>query len=283
MPLFNTSMGGPTPKTLVTPDGTTDSIAIEKVDGKTVKPSSTLGNATADKVLQGYTFTSDGGFDIAGTSTASKTIDDSILKSENISSLLEKSKENIQKINSINYEEYFRINKSVPANSNLTTVLDVSGSGKLHMILASGTTNWTTIKDQYVKVTFDNSYIMYVGMLSNYDSSSYKDYSSKGFFFVLRYFMGYQSRYSSYNNLLFHCFGIEDSVVYTRYNSTWKWPGNFERFFMNPQFPCEANSVDNLFPFVASHEPLKFDSSLKIECLSGANSASVEVIYSVDS
>lgn len=70
MPLFNTSMGGSTPKTLVTPDGITDSIAIEKVDGKTVKPSSTLGNATADKVLQGATFTSDGGFSIAGTSTA---------------------------------------------------------------------------------------------------------------------------------------------------------------------------------------------------------------------
>ena len=39
MPLFNTSLGGSTPKTLVTPDGVTDSIAIEKVDGKIVKPS----------------------------------------------------------------------------------------------------------------------------------------------------------------------------------------------------------------------------------------------------
>lgn len=75
MTLFNTSMGGSVPKTLVTPDGTTDSIAIEKVDGKTVKPSSTLGNATADKVLQGYSFTSDGGFEIAGTSTAASDLE----------------------------------------------------------------------------------------------------------------------------------------------------------------------------------------------------------------
>lgn len=74
MPLFNTFMGGSTPETLVTPDGITDSIAIEKVDGKTVKPSSTLGNATAEKVLKGYTFTSDNGFCIPGTSTLEETL-----------------------------------------------------------------------------------------------------------------------------------------------------------------------------------------------------------------
>lgn len=69
MAIINSSSGGVKPKILTTPDGVTDEIAIEKASSGKVKPSSTLGNATADKVLAGSTFTSDSGFTIAGTST----------------------------------------------------------------------------------------------------------------------------------------------------------------------------------------------------------------------
>lgn len=69
MAIINASGGGAKPKILTTPDGVTDEITIEKASSGKVKPSSTLGNATADKVLVGSTFTSDGGFAMAGTST----------------------------------------------------------------------------------------------------------------------------------------------------------------------------------------------------------------------
>lgn len=288
MPLYNTSMGGSTPKTLVTPDGITDSIAIEKVDGKTVKPSSTLGNATADKVLQGYTFTSDGGFDIAGTSTAASDLEAAqgeIAELENeISqsiSLVEKSISGITDIENIAKSisttgKMVHISNTIPkGTATTTTILNISGSGKLHFAKFDGYNN------NYIKITFDNSFVMYVDCSGYYYSS---DTFEQGYYAAHDCFKEFSFMMDSGDYIYYSIDGKHMSINAGKSVDTPCGDFTVDGRPSYSSIPIEATTVDTKKRFITTPRPLKFDSSLKIEGITSHTTGGItsDIFYSLD-
>lgn len=277
MPLFNTSLGGSTPKTLVTPDGVTDSIAIEKVDGKTVKPSSTLGNATADKVLQGYTFTSDGGFDIAGTSTAASDLE--VAKGEIT--------EATNQINSLSntiandndrYDDLIKKSNSISNGSSGTSILNISGGGELHFIkLSGGGSSGSAISSCYLEITFDNEFTFYLPIGAINRDGSYE--KAGGVFCLYRHIINYNSS----NSYAYFCIGNERTTIYHIIEGR-KTPWSYMTYsdweigcVMNDV--CDNNVLNNSFNWVGSFKPLRFDSSLKIKAYNSSGSSCSSLIY----
>lgn len=292
MPLFNTSLGGSTPKTLVTPDGVTDSIAIEKVDGKTVKPSSTLGNAIADKVLQGYTFTSDGGFDIAGTSTAA--IDLEAAQSE-----IAEASESIKNLTNEVQNGYNPTNiiesKTSVSNGKTSTVLNVSGSGELHLYhLYIGTYSYFTGRAT-AQIIIDDSFTMYIPMGNNEkDYSSIAGWRGHGLFLTFDYLIGCNTYYSSggtsYVSVSYKIIDDTTTTVYLpyyRYNANGKDVVYGESGTSNAgilgtmcDFPCDnTTNSDTNYCFLGSPKPLAFNKSLKILVTNNYGSAINSSVY----
>lgn len=295
MPLFNTSMGGPTPKTLVTPDGTTDSIAIEKVDGKTVKPSSTLGNATADKVLQGYTFTSDGGFDIAGTSTAASDLEAAQGEITEASESIKNLTNEIQ--NGYNPTNIIESITSV-SNGSTSTVLNISGSGELHLYhLYIGSYSFFTGRAT-AQIIIDDSFTMYIPMGNNEkDYSRIAGWRGHGLFLTFDYLMecdGYStSSGSTSNRYIYVSYKITDDTTtmvylpYYRYNANGKdvvygesgtSSAGIQGFICD--FPCDnTTNSDTNYCFLGSPKPLAFNKSLKILVTNNYGSAINSKVY----
>lgn len=276
MPLFNTSIGGSTPKTLVTPDGITDSIAIEKVDGKTVKPSSTLGNATADNVLQGYTFTSDGGFEIAGTSTAASDLEATQSEIAEATNQIDSLSNTIANDND-RYDDLIKKSNSISNGSSGTSILNISGGGELHFVnLTRGGSSGSNISSCYLEITFDNEFTFYLPIGAINRDGSYE--KAEGVFCLYRHIINYASS----SNYAYFCISNEMMSIKHIGGRVTPWGymtyGDWEiGCVMNDV--CDNKVLDKSFNWVGSFKPLRFDSSLKIKAYNSSGSSCSSLIY----
>lgn len=272
MAIINASGGGVKPKVLTTPDGVTDEIAIEKASSGKVKPSSTLGNATADKVLVGNTFTSDSGFAMTGTLAIEADLEDIKVAIE----------ENIDYLSNNSSMTISRVNAGSSSSAVDKNILTVSGAGELHFLyIYTGYTNVSN-NQYYARVTFDNDFVMYVPAGYNPTSSSY-DEGGDGIFTVFDYITfidGYSTGTNQYD--LKVSVGGGDYTVHALEGdrnmpfSTSAITGSRQYVIQDPSL----NSVlENAYKLCGSPRPLRFESSLKIDYVGPQAAAGTYVAY----